>query len=163
MAIVFLGIGSNMGDRQANIEKALGLLRENEDIEILGVSSWIETKPEGGPPQGDFLNGAVKIKTALLPLDLLSQLKIIERRLGRTKRGENGPRPIDLDILFYDDVVIVEGKNLTLPHPRIAERLFVLQPLAEIAPDLVHPRLKRSIQDLYEDHLHESHPTIPGA
>ncbi len=151
MAEIFLGIGSNLGDRAANIEKAITLLKEHQDIEVLAVSSLIETKPEDTSLlQGDFLNGAIKIKTDLLPLELLSQLKIIERRLGRAKGEPNSPRSIDLDILFYDDVVIVEGKSLTIPHPRLAQRTFVLKPLMEVAPDFVHPRLKKSIRELYE-------------
>ena len=151
MAIGFLGIGSNKGDRAANLEKALGLLRENKEIEILAVSDFVETDPVGNIHQGKFLNGALKIKTGLLPLELLSQLKMIERRLGRPAAPEpNSPRPMDLDILFYDDVVIVEGKSLTIPHPRLAEREFVLKPLLQIAPDLVHPKLQQSIQELYD-------------
>lgn len=150
MAIVYLGIGSNLGDRAANIEKAQNLLKEHEDIQILAVSQLVETEPEGGADQPKYLNGALKIKTDLLPLDLLTQLKIIERRLGRTKPESGAPRPIDLDILFYDDVVILEGKSLTLPHPRIASRSFVLKPLLELAPDFVHPRLKKTVRELYE-------------
>ena len=151
MAIVYLGIGSNLGDRLANVEKALALLREHEEIKILAVSQLIETEPQGGPAQEKFLNGTLKIDTDLMPLDLLSQIKMIERRLGRVKSDEvNAPRTMDLDILFYDDVVIVEGKSLTIPHPRLAERAFVLKPLLEIAPDLVHPRLNKTVKELYE-------------
>ena len=161
MALVFLGVGSNLGDRQAHIDKAISLLKENPDIEILSASAFIETKAEGGAPQEDFLNGALKIKTSLLPLELLSQLKMVERRLGRTKGEPNSPRPIDLDILFYDDVVIVEGKNLTIPHPRLALRMFVLKPLMEIAPDFMHPRLKKTVKELYEK-LSESSLASPS-
>ena len=151
MATVYLGVGSNLGDRSAHIDKALTLLKENEDIRVLAVSEFFETEPRGGSPQGKYLNGAIKIDTDLMPLDLLTQLKMIERRLGRVKTEElNAPRPMDLDILFYDDVVILEGKSLTIPHPRLAEREFVLKPLAEIAPDLVHPRLSKTIKQLYE-------------
>ena len=150
MAIVYLGIGSNLGDRQANFDRAQALLKEHEDIQILAVSQVIETEPEGGADQPKFLNGAIKLKTDLLPLDLLTQLKMIERRLGRAKHESNTPRTIDLDILFYDDVVILEGKSLTLPHPRIANRSFVLGPLLELAPDLIHPRLKKTVRELYE-------------
>ena len=151
MAIAYIGVGSNLGDRQAHIQKAMGLLRENENVKVLTLSSWIETEPEGGPPQGLFLNGVVQIQTDLLPLDLLSALKNIERRCGRVKREVNGPRTLDLDILTYDDVVIVEGKTLSIPHPHMHERIFVLKPLLEIAPDWIHPRLGKSAQQLLED------------
>ncbi|HTL71100.1 MAG TPA: 2-amino-4-hydroxy-6-hydroxymethyldihydropteridine diphosphokinase [Candidatus Eisenbacteria bacterium] len=163
MAVVYLGVGSNLGDREANIRRAVALLKEHEDIEITAVSDLIETAPQGGPPQGDFLNGAVQIKTDLLPLDLLAQLKIVERRLGRVKHEPNAPRPLDLDILFYDDVVIVEGKNLTIPHPRLHERSFVLRPLVQLAPDFVHPRLGVTVKELERRLLDESHPQPAGA
>ena len=151
MATVFLGIGSNLGDREAHIEKALTLLKEHKEIDVIAVSSLIETEAVGGIPQPRFLNGAVKTRTDLKPLDLLAQLKIIERRLGRGKHGPNEPRSIDLDILFYEDIVILEGKNITIPHPRLAERYFVLKPLAEIAPDFRHPRLQKTVQELYDE------------
>ena len=131
--------------------RAIELLKEHEAIEVLRVSEWMESEPENGLPQPKFLNGAIQIKTELLPLDLLSQLKMIERRLGRTKGQPNAPRPMDLDILFYDDVVIVEGKTLSIPHPRLETRPFVLKPLFEIAPDFVHPRLQKSVRELYEN------------
>lgn len=163
MAIVYLGIGSNVGDRQAAIKRALEILKENEDIDVLAVSSIIETEPVGGPPQGNFLNGAIKIKTDLLPLELISQLRMIERRLGRQKDlPVNHPRTMDLDILFYDDVV-ADGKNLKIPHPRAAERRFVLEPLSEIAPDLVHPRLGKSVKELLEALAHADHSQSPSA
>lgn len=152
MALVYLGIGSNIGDRQAHIQKAVALLREHPNVQVLSVSSLIETEPAGGPPQGKFLNGAIKINTDLMPNDLLSALKGIERRCGRAKAETNAPRTLDLDILLYDDVVIVEGKTLSIPHPRMTERAFVLRPLAEIAPDAVHPRLQKTVRELLESH-----------
>ncbi len=160
MAIVYLGIGSNLGDRQANMDRALALLREDEDIDLLNVSQFIETEAVGGPEQPRFLNGALKIETDLRPLELLSRLKTVERRLGRVKSTQpNSPRPMDLDILFYDDVVIADGKSLTIPHPRLAERAFVLAPLAEIAPELAHPRLGKTVRELYESLHAGSSPT----
>ncbi len=163
MAIVYIGVGSNLGDRQSNIDRAFAFLREDEDIEVLAISNLVETDFEGqGPEQGKFLNGAFKIITDLLPLDLLSRLKAVERRLGRVKaQGVNLPRTLDLDILFYDDVVIVDGKTLQIPHPRLEERLFVLDPLAQIAPDLVHPRSGKTIQDLHRDLLHHASSLKP--
>lgn len=157
MAIAYLGIGANLGDRQANLERAIELLKEEEEIRVEAVSSFVETDFQGeGPEQPRFLNGAVKIKTELMPLDLLSRLKAVERRLGRMKtHGHHQPRPMDIDILFYDDVVIVDGKTLGVPHPRLHERSFVLDPLSEIAPDLVHPRLGKSVREL-RDELHGS-------
>jgi len=162
MATVFLGVGSNLGEREANIQKGIALLREHEDIEVISVSGLVETEPEGGLAQGKYLNGALQLKTDLLPLDLLTQLKMIERRLGRAKGEPNAPRPLDLDILFYDDVVIVDGKNLTIPHPRLASRSFVLKPLSEIAPDFVHPRLKKTVRDLLGQLEHATDHELQG-
>ena len=161
MSDVYLGIGSNMGDRQANIDRALELLKHAEDIEVVAVSKVIESDPEGGSRgQSRYLNGVLHVRTDLTPLDLLSQLKMIERRLGRKKGPEMSPRPMDLDILFYDDVVIIEGKTLSIPHPRLEKRHFVLAPLNELAPDLVHPRLKKTVQELLNS---VSDPTQPVA
>ena len=150
MAIAYLGVGSNLGDRQAHIQKAVALLRENENVQVKAVSSLIETEPEGPVPQGKFLNGAVMIQTSLMPNELLAALKNIERRCGRTKTEGKGPRTLDLDILLYDDVVIIEGKTLSIPHPRMAERSFVLRPLSEIAPEVMHPRLQKTVRELLE-------------
>lgn len=151
MATVYLGVGSNVGDREAHIQKAVALLREHEHIQVSAVSRLIETEPVGPSiPQGKFLNGAIRIQTDLMPNDLLSALKNVERRCGRLKTESNMPRTLDLDILLYDDVVIVEGKTLSIPHPRMAERAFVLGPLAEIAPEAVHPRLQKTVRELLE-------------
>ena len=130
MPIVYLGIGSNVGDREGHIKKAIDLLKNN-DIEILKASALIETKPVGGPPQGKFLNGAIKIKTNLSPKELLATLKSIEQAVGRTKTVKDGPREIDLDILLYEDIEVT-SEQLTIPHPRMHEREFVLKPLKEI-------------------------------
>lgn len=136
MAIVYLGIGSNLGDREANIQRALSLLSEN-GMHILKQSSLMETAPVGGPPQGNYLNAALKVETALAPEKLLKVLKSIERKLGRKKTVRNGPRPIDIDILLYDNIHI-NIPTLTIPHPRMRERAFVMNPLTEIEPEIVN-------------------------
>jgi len=133
--VSYIGLGSNLGDRLVNINKAIEYLKENQDITVEKVSSIIETEPQGGPPQGKFLNAVVKIKTSLAPQDLLRFLQDIEAKLGRTRLIRNGPRTIDLDILLYDNKVIDEP-NLEVPHPRMFERDFVLKPLLEIEPDI---------------------------
>ena len=163
MATAYLGIGCNLGDRAANISRAIQLLTEHKEIDVIRVSELMESPPEDGSPQPDYMNGAIEIKTELSPLELLTQLKMIERRLGRAKAVPNAPRPMDLDILFYEDVVIVEGKTLSIPHPRMVSRAFVLKPLCEIAPDFIQPRLQKSVRELYENWTHESHSAPQGA
>ncbi len=134
MAIVYLGIGSNLGDRKKNIEKALQLLSAN-DITILKLSTIIETEPVGVPPaQEKYLNGALKAETDLPPEQLLICLKRIECALGRTASAANSPRPIDLDILLYNQLRL-QTPELTIPHPRMYQRDFVMRPLKEIEPD----------------------------
>ncbi len=130
---VFLGIGSNLGNRYNNIAKAISLLNAIPSITVKKTSSLHNTKPVGGPPTGqrDFLNGAIMLKTSLSAIELLKELKQIEKKLSRKKTIKNGPRTIDLDILFYGDKVI-NDRNLKVPHPRMFEREFVLQPLKEI-------------------------------
>ena len=134
MAKGFIGVGSNLGDRINNIQNALKLLKR-EKIRILKQSVFIETKPVGGPKQGKFLNGVLEIETKLEPIKLLKTLKAIEKELGRSKTVKNGPRIIDLDILLYEDKSI-NSYRLTIPHPRMFQRSFVLEPLREIAPKL---------------------------
>ncbi len=135
MAIVYLGIGSNLGARIHNLEVAMGALcSTRKDMEVLDCSSIIETDPVGGPSQGLYLNGVLKIETSLSPKKLLKTLKKIEKGMGRTKSIRNAPRIIDLDILFYDDIV-VDKKRLIIPHPRILERDFVMIPLKELLPE----------------------------
>ena len=145
MTDVYLGVGSNLGDKRENIRKALGLLREK--CEVRAVSSLYNTEPVGFADQDWFLNAAVKIETELVPGDLRSFLRSIEERLGKKSVRKNGPRTIDLDILFYGNRTINE-LGLTIPHPRLHERLFVLAPLDEICPAFVHPLLHRSVRDL---------------
>ena len=139
MATAYLALGSNLGDRRANLEAALAALRANTAVRVLAVSGFIETEPVGGPPgQGAYLNGAAAVETDLEPHALLAECKRIEKSLGRREGPRWGPRIVDLDILFYGALVL-DTPDLTLPHPRLRERRFVLEPLAAIAPDLVDP------------------------
>lgn len=148
MAIAFIGLGSNLGDRSDYLSRAVEQLKKIPKISVMTVSFWHETTPIGGPPQGAFLNGVVKIETSLTPEALLTQLQSIEQVLGRPKQREPwGPRVIDLDLLTYDDL-IMDTPALTIPHPQMHKRSFVLTPLAEIAPEWQHPKLKRTAQEL---------------
>lgn len=132
MAICYLGIGSNLGDRSKNIKLAVKEINALKSTKVIKQSKIIETEPIGGPAgQGKFLNAALKIKTGLSPPMLLKKLKDIEKELGRKETVRNGPRTIDLDILFYGDKII-KKKNLVVPHPRMFKRDFVLKPLSEI-------------------------------
>jgi 2-amino-4-hydroxy-6-hydroxymethyldihydropteridine diphosphokinase len=145
VATVYLGIGSNMGDRQQNLAQALELLSSQSEIEQL--SSIYETEPVGFKEQPFFLNAVCRISTKLSPEKLLSFIKEIEATSGRIPSFANAPRPIDIDILFYNNSVI-KNPDLTIPHPRLAERAFVLVPLAEIAPELIHPQNGKTIIEL---------------
>lgn len=132
----YIGIGSNLGQRKKNIELAIDKINRLSETKVAKISSVIETLPVGGPKQGKFLNAAIEIKTGLSPRKLLACLQEIEHGLGRKRVVKNGPRTIDLDILFYGDKKIKE-KDLVVPHPRIKERQFVLVPLKEIAGNIV--------------------------
>ena len=138
MTTAFVGIGSNLGDREGHLRKALELLAAEDGIEIVAVSTLRETEPVGPVEQGPFLNGAVEVETEMPPQKLLERLLDVEQRLGRVRRERFGPRTIDLDLLVYGDEV-VEEPGLTVPHPRLHERRFALEPLAELAPTLVLP------------------------
>ena len=140
--LVYLGLGANLGDRQGNLVQAIQSIRSSASVE--SISSFYETKPVGYLDQPDFLNTTCLITTDLSPLELLHFLKQIERQMGRQASFRNAPRPIDIDILLYDEVVL-DSPDLIIPHPRMAERAFVLVPLAEIAPTVVHPVLNLSI------------------
>ena len=147
--IVYLGLGSNVGDRLANLVRALENLGASGDLEILDCSAVYETEPWGLTDQPKFLNCAVKARTTLMPEQLLGLAKTIEPKMGRTAGVRYGPRPIDIDILLYGDLVInLEVPDLQIPHPRMAERAFVLIPLAEIAPCVNHPTKKVLIADM---------------
>ena len=150
MTTVFLGLGSNLGDRRRNLEAALDALRAHPQITVSAVSAFLETDPVGGPPgQGKFLNAAAKIETDLSPEALLEELKRIECALGRRPGPRWGPREVDLDILLCGDTIL-DTEALTIPHPRMRERRFVLEPLAEIAPDARDPATGRTVRELLE-------------
>ena len=135
MATVFLGLGSNLGDRSRNIHDALEFLKTS-GVRIEKVSAILESDPVGGPPQGKYLNCVVKGETVLNPLDLLKNTQAIEERLGRVRSVLNGPRMIDIDILLYDQQKI-DTPQLIIPHPRMSQRNFVMVPLKEIAPEVL--------------------------
>jgi len=143
--IVYLGLGSNMGDRKENLDKAIDYLSQR--IRVAGVSSVYDTEPVGNPEQPRFLNMVCQAKTMLKPKELLVLVKGIERKMGRMPGNPSSPRPIDIDILFYGDEVI-KMPELVIPHPRLTQRAFALVPLAEIAPSLVHPVTGKNIRQL---------------
>ena len=148
MSRVFIGIGSNQGERLAQISNAARAVGALQGVRLCRMATIIETAPAGGPPQDPYLNTVIEVDASLSPRELLTALKGVELALGRTASGERwGPRPIDLDVLLYDDRV-VEEPDLKIPHERMHQRRFVLEPLMQLAPELVHPVLKRSISDL---------------
>ncbi|RMG72966.1 MAG: 2-amino-4-hydroxy-6-hydroxymethyldihydropteridine diphosphokinase [Nitrospirae bacterium] len=149
MIDVYIGVGSNLGDRRNNCQSAVRQLKHN-GIEVIKVSPVYETEPWGVKEQPPFLNLAIHCRTSLPPEELLRRLKDIEKQLGRESTYHWGPRTIDLDILFYGDR-IVNQKELVIPHPHIAQRLFVLKPLSDIAPFLIHPVLNRTILELLQE------------
>jgi len=150
-SIAYLGLGGNLGDRAATLRTAIFRLARVPGVvfsQERDAASLYESAPEGGPPdQGDYLNTVVRVRTALSPPSLLEATTIIERLLGRTRGVRNAPRTIDVDLLLFDDRVLSE-RELTVPHPRLAERRFVLDPLCELAPDLAHPLLHCPLREL---------------
>ena len=147
MAVVYLGIGSNIGDKEANCAEAIERLEGSDEIKILNKSSLYFTDPIGGPPQDDYLNGVLKIETQLSPLDVLNALKEIERMMGREEAERNAPRVIDIDILLFDEMIL-KCEDLTIPHPRMHERDFVLKGMLEMAPEAYHPVLGVRIEEI---------------
>ena len=148
MARVFIGIGSNEGDRLATISQAVQRLGSHHGIQVVRMAMIYETEPVGVTDQPDFLNTVVEVETTFSPHGLLTITKSLERDLGRLPSSQRwGPRPIDLDLLLYDDLVI-QDPDLTIPHPQMHQRRFVLEPLAQLAPELVHPVLGHPIEAL---------------
>jgi 2-amino-4-hydroxy-6-hydroxymethyldihydropteridine diphosphokinase len=142
VTVAYVGLGANIGPREVTLLRAVDLLSEADGLDVLGVSRFRETDPVGVVDQPPFLNGAARIETSLGPRELLALLLEIERSLGRVREERWGPRTIDLDLLVYGDRILDEP-GLRVPHPRLPERRFVLEPLAELDPDLVIPGLGR--------------------
>lgn len=147
MPHAYIGFGSNVEDRQSYIHQALDFLSGEEHTSVVQVSSIYETEPIGNEEQDWFLNGIAKVETDVLPPKLLTILQEIERKVGRQQRMHWGPREIDLDILIYDQFC-VNSPRLVIPHPEMHQRRFVLEPFAEIAPDVIHPIFQERIDNL---------------
>lgn len=149
MKIAYLGLGSNLGDREASLREALRKL-ESPDLRLIRVSSLYETEPVGYARQGWFLNLCAEVETTLFPKQLLQRTQRVEREMGRRRTIKDGPRVIDVDILLYGNAII-ETKELQVPHPRYRERRFVLAPLAELKPTLRDPETGRSVAEMLAD------------
>lgn len=155
MALVYLGLGSNIGDRVGYIQQATSLLSCDENVKIVSTSSFYETEPWHFDSENWFVNAVIAISTPLYPYQLLKVCQRIENQLGRKRTSENyEDRTIDIDILFYENNLVDEvtdGQRLVIPHERIHQRAFMLVPMLEIAPEFIHPVLKKSITDIYDD------------
>jgi 2-amino-4-hydroxy-6-hydroxymethyldihydropteridine diphosphokinase len=146
MKIVYLSLGSNLGDRPGNLSRAIEQL-SSDDLRVLRVSSTWETEPRDVPNQPWFLNLVIEAETSLFPRQLLHRIHRIERELGRVRTTPKGPRVIDIDILLFGRSV-VQAEGLEIPHPRLTERRFVLEPLAELVADLRHPVTRRTVREM---------------
>jgi 2-amino-4-hydroxy-6-hydroxymethyldihydropteridine diphosphokinase len=153
----YIALGANLGDRARNIRRALAQLMETPEVSVTNIASMLENPAVGGPPDSPpFINSAAEVKTTLGSHALLRRLLEIEKNLGRIRREKWEPRPIDIDLLLFGDQII-SSQELVVPHPLMHERRFVLQPLAEIAPEAVHPVLQMTISGLLEN-LHRQAP-----
>jgi 2-amino-4-hydroxy-6-hydroxymethyldihydropteridine diphosphokinase len=149
-SIAYLALGSNMGDRELNLLRAVAEIGKIRDVRITALSGFYDTEPVGPVPQDPFINAVLRCDISLGPHQLLDELQRIETGVFRRNRDiPQGPRTMDLDILFFDDLVISDDR-LTIPHPRLHQRRFVLVPLCEIAPDLVHPLIRDSVKKILE-------------
>jgi dihydroneopterin aldolase/2-amino-4-hydroxy-6-hydroxymethyldihydropteridine diphosphokinase len=148
---VYISLGSNLGNREQNLNSAIDLLRFDEECQVIKVSSYSNTKPVGEVEQGDFLNCALELRTLKSPEELLDLINEIENKLKRVRTIHWGPRTIDLDILFYDHAII-NTERLTVPHPEILNREFVLAPMCEIASCYMHPIYNQTVSKLYENY-----------
>jgi len=146
---IFIGLGSNIGKREAYINSAIKEIRSIQKTDIIHISSIIETKPIGNVLQPNFLNAVVRINSELEPIRLLNRLQVIEQKLGRHRTEKWSFRTIDLDILFYDELIL-SSDELTIPHPEIMNRSFILQLMNEIASEYTHPLQKKTMKELYE-------------
>jgi len=159
MATALVALGSNLGDRRENLDRAVQALSDAPNVKAVAVSSYHHTAAVGGPQgQPEFLNAAVRLQTTLDPAALLSELQAIEQRLGRVRHEHWGPRTVDLDLLLYDELRL-ETPRLTVPHPRMAFRRFVLEPAAEVGGDLVHPPTGWTVARLLA-HLNTAKPYV---
>ena len=147
----YIALGSNLGDRRALIDQALSLLSAAPNITVSSLSDLIETEPMGGPAgQGKFLNAAAELRCTCSAQQLLNTTQQIEKRLGRRRTEKWGPRTIDLDLLLFGDEII-DTRHLKIPHPRMHQRIFVIEPLAQIAPAVRHPLLNLTIRQIKQD------------
>ena len=150
MNSVYIGLGSNLGNREKNIDLALDHLQQHDQIELDQLSNQYETTAISNYTQPKFINCVAKLSTFLSPEELLSVTESIEIALGRNTKGLGDPRPIDLDILFYNDIIL-STDHLIIPHPLAHERMFVLDPMNDLAPDFIHPLLNISISELHRE------------
>jgi len=162
MSRCLIGLGSNRGNRRETLDRAVAAVAAHSAVQLLGQSRWHETRPVGGPPgQPAFLNGAVLVETSLQPRALLELLQALEADAGRTRAKRWGPRTLDLDLLLFDEVVL-DTPELVVPHPRMAWRRFVLEPAAEVACSMLHPRIGWTVEELLE-HLDTAVPYVAVA
>ena len=148
--IVYIGLGTNIGKKEKNLERSLHKLQNSEEVDLVAVSPFYETEPYGDKEQPKFLNGVAKVETVLSPENLLEELKKIEIEMGRKEKKRWAPRIIDLDILFYDTIVY-KSKGLEIPHPDLHNRWFVLKPMNDLASGFKHPILNKTMNQLLEE------------